>query len=252
MKDKYECIIVDDERKAIEYLADILAGIYSNISVQSTHTTWKTAIQALREHEVDLLFLDISMPQKSGMDLLKLLPDLKCEVIFVTAYSEYALNAFTHQASGYLLKPVKEAMLVKTVDKALERVNYKRKAMEKTSSHDVSQVSYKIGIPNNKGMDYININDIIYVEAVKRYTKIIRKDSAILSSCSIGKFKKMLETHYFCQIHRSYIVNLNFIERYNTLGAVVMANGVEIPVSKSAKDEFLKALDHIVTKGEIS
>jgi len=242
MKNNFTCIIIDDEPKAIELLSDLIKEMYNNIEIIAAYTSWKTAIDPLRENNFDILFLDISMPQKNGLDILTLVPELKCEIIFVTAYSEFALNAFKFSAAGYLLKPVKELDLTKTIDKAITRITYKRLA-EQNVNGITSLPKNKIGIPNKKGLDYVSIEDILYFEATKRYTKIVKKDTEFLSSLSIGRFKVMVKDYLFYQVHRSFIVNLNCICRYESIGAIIMSNGKEIPVSKNMKDDFSKIFE---------
>lgn len=243
MNDTFSCTIVDDEPKAAELLNEVVRELYGNIIVNGVYHSWQTAYAALKANEPDILFLDIQMPQKNGMDMLKLLPELKSEIIFVTAFSDQALQAFNFSASGYILKPINDAMLVKAIDKAIERIRHKRTAAQKTT--DLSHIASKIGIPNNKGTDYINIDSIIYLEATKRYTSVVTAANDFLSSYSIGKFKEMLEGHEFYQIHRSFIINLNYVKRYESSGIVIMSNGKEIPVSKNAKDEFLQMFERI-------
>jgi two-component system LytT family response regulator len=234
---KYTCVIIDDEPKAIELLRSSLSELFSNVVVLDTFTSWRAALERLQANGFDLLFLDISMPQKSGFDLLNLVPTLKCEVIFVTAHSEHTLDAFAHGASGYVLKPVSDSLLTKAVNKALERIDLKRAVKE---THHVKP---KIGIPGTKGTDYIDVDDILYVEATNRYTTIMKKNDKLLSSYSIGRYKAILETYSFCQVHRSFIVNLNHIKRYENSGSIIMVNGAEIPVSRQHKEEFMQQFE---------
>lgn len=236
---KYRCIIIDDEPKAIELLKSSLDELYSNIQVIETYTSWKPALERLRSNGFDLLFLDISMPQKTGFDLLKLVPDLKCEVIFVTAHSEHTMDAFEHGATGYVLKPVSDTLLTKAVDRALERIDLKRAVKE--GAHNSKKP--KIGIPGTKGTDYVDADDILYMEATNRYTAVVKKQGKLLSSYSIGKYKAMLENYSFCQVHRSFIVNINHVNRYEHSGIIVMTNGAEIPVSRQHKQDFLQQFE---------
>ena len=126
MSDDFSCIIVDDEPKAIGLLESNLKVLYSNLHISNTYTSAAKAFVALSEQTIDLLFLDIAMPEQTGFSMLNALPDLKAEVIFVTAHPEYALNAFKFTPTGYLLKPIDETELRFTVDKAMERVIHKR------------------------------------------------------------------------------------------------------------------------------
>lgn len=246
MKHIFSCAIVDDEPHAIEFLADKLAELYDNLIITGTYGNWKDALPALRNEDLDLLFLDISMPQKNGFNLLSLVPQLKAEIIFVTAYSEYALTAFDFSATGYILKPIKDAVLTKTVDKALERRLNKKLLREPAQPEGGSKgANLKIGIPNSKGLDYINTEDILYLEATRRYTRIVEKGRETLSSYNIGKFWPLLEPHLFYKVHRSFIVNLNYVNRYESVGIITLSNNKKIPVSKNVRDNFLSIFDRI-------
>jgi len=238
MTNKFTCIIVDDEYKAIELLKDSLKYLYPNIEITGTYTNWVAALEALRSHHCDIFFTDISMPGKNGMELLRLVPEIESEIIFITAHSDYALNAFKFSAAGYILKPIDDAELRLAVDKAIERIRYKKIATKSSASS--YPVNPKIGIPNNKGIDYIDVNEIIYFETVNKYTKVVTKSYELLSSYNLGRFKELVEDKLFYQIHRSYIVNLNCVKRYESPGIVVMSNNKEIPVSKAIKEDFLK------------
>lgn len=242
MDNNFSCVIIDDEQDAIELLKAILTDLYANIHIAGTYTSWKSAFNILQNNDFDLLFLDISMPGQSGFDFLKLLPDLTAEVIFTTAYSEYAVDAFMFSSSGYLLKPIGDTKLIAAVDKALEKVRYKNQIKKETYTKILS--SAKLGVYNNKGIDYINVDNILYLEAFRSYTKIVTTESTLLSSNNIGNFKELTETPKFYQVHRSYIINVNHITRYEFSGLLVMSDKKEIPVSKNVKDSFIKSLGH--------
>ena len=238
MATNFTCIIVDDEQDAVELLSDRINHLFKNITISGTYLNWKEALEALREQNCDLVLLDISMPGKNAIDLLKLLPDLGSEIIFVTAHEEYALDAFSFSASGYLLKPVDDAELYAAVNKAIVRIQHKKLARQ--GANPSSHVSDKIGIPNNHGIDYVNISDILYLESTNKCTRIVTAKAGYISSLNLGRFQYLVENHSFFQVHRSYIVNLNSILRYETSGLIIMSNKAEIPVSRSVKNEFLK------------
>ncbi len=243
--EKFKCIIIDDEPQAIEMLSDHLALLYKNVEVIATCATWTNAIETLRSQEADIVFLDISLQNKNGMELLRLMPDLHAEVVFVTAYSDYALDAYKLTASGYILKPIDETELVKTVDKALKRIKDRRNANKNINTEHVVN---KIGIPNNKAIDYVNALDIIYLSAEGSYTRVVTIARDLVSSYNIQKFKSVLDMYPFYQIHRSYIVNVNRILRYENSGIVIMENNIQLPVSKIFREQFLK-LFNVVNQG---
>lgn len=241
MLNNFTCIIVDDEQDAIELLTDRIGRLYKNITITGTYLNWEEALEALREQKSDLVLLDISMPGKNAIELLKLVPGLESEIIFVTAHEEYALDAFAFSASGYLLKPVDDADLFAALNKAIGRVQNKKLAKQSTNSSP--HFTDKIGISNNHGIDYITIKDILYLESTNKCTKIVTAKSEFVSSLNLGKFQHLVDSHSFFQVHRSYIINLNYILRYETSGLVIMNNKKEIPVSRNVKNDFLKMFD---------
>jgi len=242
MKNKITCIIVDDEPKAIEQIEDLLTDLYNNVEIVGKFTSWKDAFETLKTTSIDIILLDIQMPGKTGIAMLKLLPALQGEIIFITADATYALEAYNLHASGYILKPIEDALFKANMDKAIERVWNKARASKHesiTAGHD------RIGVPNDEGIEYINVSEILYLEATAGYTKIKMTNMELLSSYSIGRFKNFLDANIFFQLHRSFIVNLNYVHQYKNIGVVVMTDASEIPVSRSQKEEFLKLFDKV-------
>ncbi|MBZ0100222.1 MAG: LytTR family transcriptional regulator DNA-binding domain-containing protein [Taibaiella sp.] len=244
MTNSFQYIIIDDEAKAIKMLSNAIGRLYDNLEMTGAYTDWEPALAALENGEADIAFVDISMPRKNGFSLLEMVPDLSCEVIFVTAHEEYALKAFKFSPVGYLLKPVNDARLKAAVDKAITHVQNKKLAAGHVNDAIISK-NNKLGIRNNNGLDYINIDDIIYFEANARYTKVVIKGRSYLSSCNIGKFKKLVEGRNFYSVHRSFIVNTDRITRYVSTGVLVMEDGHEIPVSKNIREDFLNLFNRI-------
>lgn len=241
MNSRYSCIIVDDEQDAIDLLTDRLQQLHSNVDVIATYTHWADALNDMRVNKYDLLFLDVSMPGKSGLELLSLLPAMETEVIFVTAYDTYAIKAFSLAASGYILKPVDDLELSATVTRAIERV--KNRELANQTRNSGSRASDRIGVPNNHGIDYVNIDDILYLESVNKCTQIVTTAEKYLSSNNIGTYKNLVDDYSFFQIHRSFIVNVKRILRYESVGVVIMEDKTEIPLSRNVKNEFLNLLN---------
>lgn len=239
---KYTCIIVDDEPQAIELLADSLHSLYPDLEIAATYTQWAPAFETIRNGHHDLLFLDISIRDKSGLDLVRFVPELKSEIIFVTAHADYAIEAFRLSAGGYIVKPIDDADLIKAVNLALDRIRHKRLAAVPAGA---SLTQERIGIPSDNAIDYVNISDIQYLESVNSYTRVVTTQREFLSSYNIGKFKQVTDNKNFFQVHRSFVVNLNFVKRYENTGVVVMENNREIPLSKNHKDDFLSLFSRI-------
>lgn len=230
---RYSCIIVDDEPQAIELLVENLHIVNPNIDVAGSFTSWSKALQGLRTTYCDILFLDISMQGHNGMDLLRCIPELKCEVIFITAYSNYALDAFNFSTSGYLLKPLSEVELAIAVERAILRCSNKKVTLAETD------LPNKIGVAANNAINYVELSAILCLEAHNTYTKVHTVQGDILSSYNLGRFKEMLPSPPFFQVHRSHIINVNLVKQYITVGYVLMENNKEIPVAKSFRDRFL-------------
>lgn len=241
MNRNYTCAIVDDEPDAIELLKQRIGLLYPNIKVEGTFMHWQEAVNALRSQTYDILFSDISMPGKNGLDLLKMLPDLDCEIIFVTAHEDYALKAFSFAASGYILKPIDDGELQAAISRSLERVNNKSLARE--SQKTGTMVHEKIKIPGRNSIEYVTVADILYLESVNKCTQIIGLDFKYLSSANLGNYKYLTDNKAFFQVHRSFIVNLNAVTRYTSDGAVIMTDGKEIPVARSSRQDFLNVFE---------
>jgi len=238
------CIIIDDEPKAVALLKERLNILYPNMKIVGEYHDWKKGIEALRTIRIDLLFIDISMPEKNGIDFLRLFPQKKFEVIFVTAYSEYALQAIKLSAMGYVLKPIDDLELSFAVNKVLEKI---KKVNEAPAIQAAPQVNnaLKIGIPNIKGIDYLNAEDILYFESVNKYTKVVTKEYSIMSSYNLGEFRKIIDENMFYQVHRSYIINMYKVKRYESAGVLIMDDNMQIPVSKNIRQEFLAMFNKI-------
>lgn len=241
MNRSYTCAIIDDEPDAIELLRHRISLLFPNLRVEGTFMHWQDALSALRSNKYDILFSDISMPGKNGLDLLKLLPDLECEIIFVTAHEDYALKAFSFAASGYILKPIDDSELVSAITRSLERVV--NKAIAKESQKTSALIQEKIRIPGRHSIDYVNVSDILYLESVNKCTQITGTDFKYLASVNLGTYKYLSDSGVFFQVHRSFIVNLNGVTRYETDGNVIMKDGKEIPVARSSRQDFLSAFE---------
>lgn len=240
MKRNFSCIIVDDEPNAIDLLQSRLRLLFPDAIVADTFVKWDDALTTLKNSDVDIVFLDISMPEKSGIDFLKLFTDYSFQVVFITAHTEFALQAIKFSAAGYVLKPIDDYELTFAINKALANISSKTTIKAENNSSKM-----KIGIPNTKGVDYLNADEILYFESVNKYTKVVTNKYSIMSSYNLGEFKKILNENTFFQAHRSYIVNLYKIKRYETSGVLVMDDNMQIPVSKTIRNEFIDEFSRI-------
>jgi len=240
---KYNAIIIDDELSAAELLVKHVDVLRKDINISNIFTSWSKALDGLRveRESCDILLLDISINGRNGIDLLKIFPDIKSEIVFITAHSDFALNAIKFSPCGYILKPVDDIELANSLDKATKRIDAQRMTKSTSDNH----VEERVGIFNNKGIDYVDIKDIIYFESINQYTKIMTQKAEYISSYHLGKFSNVTDRYPFFKTHRSYVINLKNILRYETSGIVIMSNKKEIPVSRSQRNNFLQIFDAI-------
>lgn len=241
-------IIVDDEHLARKALRMILDG-FKEIEIVGECSDGFEAVKAIKEKKPDLVFLDIQMPKLDGFDVLELLGKDAPFVVFVTAYDEYALQAFEAHALDYLLKPVKPARMAKTLDRIKERFPGKnRQPVDKLlQQHRLKEVPHKRILARDRGNIYIiPTEDIIYIEAQDDYVCIYTANKSSLKNDTLANMEKMLDPQKFYRIHRSYILNidyLNTIEPYTKDSRIaILKNGKTLPVSRSGYSRLVKLL----------
>jgi len=238
--------IVDDEIKGRLYLRQLCDRFVPEIEIVGEAANTIEAGQLVEIQKPDLVFLDIEMPGQSGIDWLRSLPQIQFDVIFVTAFNQYAVEAFRLGAVDYLLKPVHASDLqeaVKRVEKKLETAG--EKTVLKSLAQNYGQSFSRISIPAVNGFEFIDFKDIIYMESESNYTTFhLIGNHKITATRTLGEFEELLERYQFFRLHKSFIVNLNYIRKYikGDGGMVVMENGVEIDVSRRRKEAFLERL----------
>lgn len=236
-------IIVEDEISLRKLVRKLINDIDDTIMVLEECKDISTAIAAINNHNPDIIFLDIVLPRGTSLDMLEMLPDLKSEVIFVTAYDNYILKAFDYAAVGYVLKPIDKNKLRIAIENAKKRI------AEKQHNNIDVLLSYikdnssldKIGIPTQDGMTFVNCNEIIRCEGCNSYTKIFLTDNtSILSSYNLSKFECILPAKAFCKVHKSHIVALAHVKKYHAKDSMIeIGNSEDIPISKTQKNKFM-------------
>ncbi len=238
-------ILIDDEPKAIKLLKSLLEEIFPNIDIIDTCTSPDDAFISIIKNRPELIFLDIAMPKQSGFDLLKRLPNLNFEIIFVTAFDEYALEAVKFSAIGYVVKPINDEELIAAVKNAEQRISEKQESERNkqllATILNPGNAQNRIGIPTSSGIEFIPTIQILRCEGVDGCTKVIVTDRKnIISSYNVGEFKKMLEDYGFYAVHKSHLINTAHISSYDREGFLKMANGDIIPVARRKRAEFLE------------
>tara|TARA_R110002124_G_scaffold122832_6_gene281431 strand:- start:1434 stop:2180 length:747 start_codon:yes stop_codon:yes gene_type:complete len=244
---KITAVLIDDERKALAILKNKLERLCPDVLVIAETQHPEEGLEMIEKLKPQLVFLDIAMPEMSGFDLLSKIESPKFEIIFATAFDDYAIEAIKHCAIGYLVKPIDNEDLIITVNKAIQNIEDKT-ALEKNKLliENLGIQTFqkkKIVIPSQQGLEFVEINKIIFCEGTEGYTKIhLTKQKPILSSYSIGHFNKLLQHQDFYLIHKSYLININYIEKYLNEGYVVLSENHKLPVSRNKRNDFLKSL----------
>jgi two-component system, LytTR family, response regulator len=240
-----KAMIVDDKMPSIELLRWLIKQNCPDIQELKFATSVKEAIPVLQSFEPDILFLDIQMPHQSGFDLLSEIKNWNFEVIFTTAYNEFAIQAIKFSALDYLLKPVDAAELVK----AIERFKVKRiyapagEELYRNFIQNVSTQNRRLALPGVTDIKYVNIDDIIRLQADRNYTRFYFNDGKeYLSAKTLKEYEEMLHGTGFIRVHRTHLVNSKFIKEYEREGVLKLLNNSEVEVSRRKKEHLLKFL----------
>jgi len=227
---KIKCLVVDDEPLAIRLIEKHIAKI-DNLEVVATCNTALKAFEILNLQKIDLMFIDIKMPNITGIEFLKNLKNPP-KTILTTAYRDYAIEGYDLGVVDYLLKPITFERFLKAVDKFLSETAKSEVKSKESVSDDFILV--KSGIKNYK----INMNDIVYIESLKDYIKInMVGDKNITSKYKIGDIQQELNEDNFFRIHRSFIINTAKITAF-TMNEIEVSN-IEIPIGASYKEDVL-------------
>tara|TARA_R110001583_G_scaffold39260_1_gene125967 strand:- start:1388 stop:2125 length:738 start_codon:yes stop_codon:yes gene_type:complete len=238
-----KAIIVEDEQTSREILKNYIVKYCPQVAILGEASTIDEALVLIKGNQLDLVFLDVEMPYGNAFDLLEKVGNHTFETIFVTAYNQYAIEALNKHASYYLLKPISIDLLIKAVDYVLE-VKKKESDLQNIILKPTitAKENHKITIPTQEGFEVLEIKDILYCKADDNYTHIyLQNEHKKLVSKTLKYFEEALKESSFARIHKSYLVNVNFVVNYKKGkgGSVVLSNGKELSVSSAKKGELL-------------
>ncbi len=240
-------IIIDDEINGRQFLRRLIEKFAPQVKVLGEGVNAKEGIDLVRAVDPDLVFLDIEMPGQSGIEMLQQLQEINFSVVFVTAFNQYAVDAFRLGAIDYLLKPVDPEDL----KRAIERVENNREVSDQNQrklhefTQQYGQSLTKITIPTQQGFEFIDFNDIVSLQSDSNYTHINLKDGKkLMASRLLGEFEEPLKPYNFFRIHKSFIINLAHMKKYTKGegGTVMMSDGSEMDVSRRMKEAFLRRI----------
>ena len=244
------CIIIDDEKNAREALAKIIERYFnSKLKILQLADSVKEGVFAINKYRPDIVFLDIEMPEENGFKLFDYFDIYDFEVIFTTAYKQYAIDAIKFAALDYLLKPINyidlKDLLIRLERKQNRSSNTNQiEAFLSNINSDPGNFN-KIALPTLDGFQLEKVNNIVYCQAEENYCKIFtNRNEAILVARTLKNIEELLPEELFFRIHKSYLVNMNYIKSYSKTEGykIMLENGVELDVATRRNDEFLKAL----------
>ena len=241
------CILVDDEPKALEMMEWLLKTYCPEVQILAMCHSAEEGIEAINKHHPDVVFLDIEMPRMNGFDMLEQFDRLTFDVVFCTAYDQFAIRAFKYSALNYLLKPVDPDDLKATIDRISERKAIPtREQFELLLQHihqPSRQTPQRIALTTGDGMIFVPTSDIIYCEAESNYTKVVlTSGKKIVVSKVLKDIDEALNGPDFCRVHSSFLINVNRIKKYvrGDGGYLIMDDDTNVSISRNRRQEFME------------
>jgi two-component system LytT family response regulator len=247
MEKELRAFIVDDEVNSRQTLSSMIERYYPNVKIIGEADGAITAISRIKKTEIDVLFLDIQMPDGSGFYVLEQLQPINFDVIFTTAFDKFAIRAIKTSALDYLLKPIDPDELALAINKA-EVSNQKRKANIDVLLENINPKTErkKIMLHTFEGMHMVYITEIVRCEADDYYTRFFLQDGkVIMVSKTLKETEELLDDLGFIRTHKSHMVNISFVKTFvrNDGGYLILKNGDRVPVSRRKKEEVLDVLN---------
>ncbi len=240
-------LVIDDEVKARETIIDMLNLFCKDIDVIGEASSVSTGIEMINHYNPDLILLDIRMTDGTGFDLLKKLDKIDFYVIFITAFEEYAIDAFKFSAINYLLKPIDPDELTESVSKVKDRLEKDDYSLHINTFFDNLESSNnktkKLVLKTSDSIHIVSLNEIIRCQSDKNYTHFFTiNNGKIIVSKTLKEYEEMLSDFDFFRAHQSHLINLNFIKRFDKVegGVLVMKDNSKVPVSFRKREELMK------------
>lgn len=245
-----KALIIDDEQRTRELIAKMITSFDLGIDAIPMGESVQTGIAAIQAIQPDLVFLDIQMPDGTGFDLLKAIPNKNFEVIFITAHEEFAIKAIKFSALDYILKPVDADELRSAIERALATLNdTKAEPQFEALQHNIQpNQKRRLVLKTQESVHVVELEQIIRCEADRNYTSFFLKNGKkILVSRTLKDYETLLTGYNFLRVQQSHLVNLDYVDRYDkgNGGAVVMKDGSEVPLSPAKRDVFFQILENL-------
>lgn len=239
-------LIIDDEKPTRDFIKRLIDSYHFEVEVFTDGENVATGIDAIKRLQPDLVILDIQMPDGNGFDVLKSISAINFEVIFITAFQEYAIQAIKFSALDYILKPIDSEELKQAIDNALNTISRKTDDSQlNVLQHNMQlNAKRKLILKTQESVHIVEIDDIIRCEADKNYTLFYFTNiKKILVSRTLKDFDVLLTGLTFFRAQQSHLINLNYVERYDRQdGTIIMKDGSAIPLSLARKEQFFDIL----------
>ena len=247
---KKKVLIIDDENRTRDFVKKMIDSFQLDLEVFTDGENVETGIEAINRIQPDIVFLDIQMPDGTGFDVLNSIETKKFEVIFITAYQEYAIKAIKFSALDYILKPIDAEELHSAILTAIDSVDFKKEDSQYEALENNIQPGNrrKLVLKTQECVYIVDLMEIIRCEADKNYTFFfLNNGKKILVSRTLKDFETMLNGYGFFRIQQSHLINLDYLDRYDKHqgGAIIMKDGSALPLSPAKKDQFFKLLERL-------
>lgn len=230
-------LIVDDEESSIRMLASKLEEIYPRQFEIFTAYDSVDATLKIATHKPKLVFLDIQMPGMNGFELLATLKNVNFKVIFITAHNEYAIRAIRFNALDYLLKPIVEDELIQAMTRFQQHVENVDSTYNEQLKNVLAMKNQRLAISTYEGVVFLDLDKIIRCEAELNYTKFYLSDNTkLISSKTLKEYEELLFDKDFIRVHRSHLINVNFVAKFKNDGSLVLKDKTVVPISRRKKD----------------
>lgn len=244
-----KAILIDDEAKARRILEALLKEYCTDVEIVATAADVPSGVIAINQHKPDVLFLDVEMPGYTGFQLLDFFRDIDFDIVFTTAHSDYAVQAFRVSAIDFLLKPIQISELIAAVDKVRAKQGHNKERLTVLKENFKDNTVKKLALPVAEGLIFADTDTLTHLEADGAYTHFHFEDGKkVVVSKKIKEFEEALtQQSSFFRTHRSFIVNLKKIKQYvkQEGGYVLLENDIQVPLARERKDEFLQVIERM-------
>jgi len=242
-----KCILIDDESNSLEMMEWLLKTYCPQVKIEAMCNAADRGIEAIHKYRPDVVFLDIEMPHMNGFDMLEQFDKLFFDVVFCTAYDQFAIKAFRYSALNYLLKPVDPEDLKETIRRLEEKKSVPSQGQIELLLQNIRQTNkpgvQRIALTTGDGMIFVPTTDILYCEAESNYTAVVLEGGKkIIVSKVLKEIDEALAGPDFFRVHNSFLININRIRKFvrGDGGYVVMEDGANVSISRSRRQEFME------------